>query len=68
MDFRTITRDESKDYFQVGNLSCVVQSGLAVASTTQMSLLKIDIPLPLKFVHQHLLDSRLVSLTPSNPI
>ena len=68
MDFRTITRDESKDYFQVGNLSCVVQSGLAVASTTQMSLLKIDIPLPLKFVYQHLLDSGLVSLTPSNPI
>ena len=33
MDSRTITRDESKDDSQVGNLSCVVQPSLVVAST-----------------------------------
>ena len=50
------------------NLSHVVQSGLAVVSTTQMSLPNLYIPLPLKFVDQHLLDSRLVAPTLSNLI
>jgi hypothetical protein len=66
MDSRTIMRDESEDDSQVRNLSCMVQPGLTIASTTQMPLLKIDIPLPFEFAYQHLLDSRLISLTPSN--
>jgi hypothetical protein len=31
-----------------------------------MPLSNIDIPLPLEFVYQHLLDSRLIALVPSN--
>jgi hypothetical protein len=33
-----------------------------------MPLSKIDIPLPLEFVYQHLLDSRLITPTSSNSI
>jgi len=66
MDFRTITIDELEDDSQVGDLSCMVQLGLVAASFAQMSLLNIIIPLPLEFVYQHLLDSRFISLTPSN--
>ena len=52
----------------MGNLSCVVQPDLAIASTAQMPLLKIDITLPLESVYQYLLDSRLIASTPSNPM
>jgi hypothetical protein len=51
---------------KVGNLSYVVWSGPVVASTAQMSLSKVDIPLPLEFVYQHLLGSRLIASTSSN--
>jgi hypothetical protein len=33
-----------------------------------MSLSKVDIPLPLEFVYQYLLGSRLIASTPSNPM
>jgi len=46
----------------------MVQSGLIVASTAQISLSKINMHLPLKFVYQHLLDFELVNPTPSNPM
>ena len=46
----------------------MVQSGLIIASTSQMSLLKMDIYLPLKFVYQNLLESGLVAPTLSNPM
>ena len=68
MDFRTITRDELEDDSQVGNPSCVVQLGPVAALSAQISLLKIIIPLPLEFVYRHLLDSRFIPMTPSNPM
>jgi hypothetical protein len=52
----------------VGNLSYVVQLDLIVALSAQVPLSKIDIPLSLEFVYQHLLDFELVTPTPSNPI
>jgi len=54
----TMMRDELEDGSQVGNLSYMVQPNLVVASSTQVSLSKIDIPLSLEYVYQHMLDSR----------
>ena len=66
MNSRTIRTNESEDDFQLGNLGYV--SGLAITSTTQMSLSKINIPLPLEFVYQYLLDSEILTLTLSKPM
>jgi hypothetical protein len=49
MDSRTMRTNQSEDDFQLGNLSCV--SGLVIASTTQMPLSEINIPLPLEVVY-----------------
>jgi len=49
MDSRTMRTNQSEDDFQLGNLSYA--SGLAIASTTQMPLSKINIPLPLEVVY-----------------
>jgi hypothetical protein len=51
MGSKTMTRDESKDGSQVGNINYVDQSGLVVVSTTQMHLSKIKIHLSLEFVY-----------------
>jgi hypothetical protein len=56
--FETMTRDELEDGSQVRNLSYMVQPNLIVASFAQVSLSKIDIPLSLEYVYQHMLDSR----------
>ena len=58
-DSKKLRTNESKDDFQLGGLSCA--SNLAIVSTTLMSLSKINIPLPLEFVYQYLLDSRLLT-------
>jgi len=49
MDSRTMRTNQSEDDFQLGNLSYA--SGLAIASTTQMPLSEINIPLPLEVVY-----------------
>ena len=43
-------------------------SSLVVTPTIQLPLSKIDIPLPLKFVYQYLLDFGLLTLTLSKPL
>lgn len=51
---------------KVRNLSCVL--GFAITSSAQISLSKIDIPLPLEFVYQHMLGSGLIASVKSHAI
>ena len=68
MDSWTMIRDESEDNSEGGK---PYLCGLAMSHYNINCLnvfAKIDIPPPLDFVYQHLSDSRLIALTPLNPI
>jgi hypothetical protein len=67
-DSRTIMKDESKDDSNDGKpqLCGLTRSHCSINCSNVFA--KIDIPRPLEFVHQHLLDFRLIALTPPNPI
>jgi hypothetical protein len=68
MDSRTMMRDESEDNSEVGKpyLCGLAMSQCSINCSNVFA--KIDIPLPLNFVYQHMLDFRLVTSTPLNPI
>ena len=67
-DPRTIMRDESKDDSDDGKPSLCgpIRSHCSINCSNVFA--KIDIPRPLEFVYQHLLDSEFIALAPLNPI
>lgn len=68
MDSKTIMRNESEDNSKGGKpyLCGLAMSHYNINCSNVFA--KIDIPQPLEYVYQHLLDSGLIALTPSNPI
>jgi len=68
MDSRMRMRDKSEDDFEGGKPQLWGPVRSRCSTNCSSTFAKIDIPLPLKFVDQHLLDSKLVASTPLNPM
>jgi len=62
---KVMMESESENGSQMGNL---IRSDLIVLSAAQMPPSKIDMPLPLKDIYQHLLNIEHITMIPSYPI